>query len=80
MQKSQPKFCVGQLIHHLKFDYHGVILAVDPEFNNSDEWYETVARSRPPKDKPWYHVKIHGQGNLRYVAERHLEPDPSLMN
>lgn len=80
MQKSKPKFCVGQLIHHKKFDYHGVILGVDPEFNNSDDWYETVAQSHPPKDKPWYHVKIHGQGNLRYVAERHLEPDPSLMN
>ncbi len=80
MQKSKPKFCVGQLIRHKKFDYHGVILGVDPEFNNTDEWYETMARSRPPKDQPWYHVKVHAQESVRYVAERHLELDPSLMN
>ncbi|TDJ51013.1 MAG: heat shock protein HspQ [Nitrospina sp.] len=80
MQKSKPKFCVGQLIRHKKFDYHGVILGVDPEFNNTDEWYETMARSRPPKDRPWYHVKVHAQESVRYVAERHLELDPSLMN
>ena len=80
MEKSKPKFCVGQLIQHKKFDYHGVVLGVDPEFNNTDEWYEVMAQSRPPKDHPWYHIKVHGQENVRYVAERHLETDPSIMN
>lgn len=80
MQNSKPKFCVGQGIHHKKFDYHGVILGVDLAFNSTDEWYEIMAQSRPPKDQPWYHVQVHGQESVRYVAERHLEPDPSLMN
>ncbi len=43
----------------------------------SDEWYETVARSRPPKDKPWYRVLVHNALHETYVAERNLEPDDS---
>ena len=72
---SAPKFSIGQLIHHRKFDYRGVIVDVDPEFNGSQEWYELVARSRPPKDAPWYHVLVDGARHSTYVAERHLEPD-----
>ena len=43
----------------------------------SDEWYETVARSRPPRDKPWYRVLVHNAMHETYVAERNLEPDDS---
>ena len=50
-------------------------MGVDATFDGTDEWYERVARSRPPKDKPWYHVLVHGSGSQTYVAERHLEPD-----
>lgn len=72
---SAPKFSIGQLIHHRKFDYRGVIVDVDPEFSGSEEWYELMARSRPPKDAPWYHVLVDGARHSTYVAERHLEPD-----
>ena len=75
MPLSQAKFAVGQLVHHRLFDYRGVIFDVDPVFSGSDEWYEQVARSRPPKDRPWYHVLVHGAGHETYVAERNLEPD-----
>jgi heat shock protein HspQ len=34
-----------------------------------------VARSRPPKDRPWYRVLVHQAGHETYVAERNLEPD-----
>ena len=73
----QPKFTIGQLVHHKLFDYRGVIVDVDPTFQGPDEWYETMARSRPPKDKPWYHVLVHNASHGTYVAERHLEPDES---
>ena len=43
----------------------------------SDEWYETVTRTRPPKDQPWYRVLVHDAIHETYVAERNLEPDPS---
>ena len=72
------KFSIGDVIHHQKFDYRGVIIDVDPVFSGSDEWYEEVARSRPPKDKPWYHVIVEGNSEQTYVAERHLEIDSLL--
>ena len=68
-------FSIGELIHHSLFDYRGVIFDVNPVFQGSEEWYEQVARSRPPKDQPWYHVLVHGAGHTTYVAERNLEPD-----
>ena len=67
-------FAAGQIVHHLRFGYRGVIFAVDPVFSGSEEWYEHVARSRPPKDAPWYHVLVDGADHTTYVAERHLEP------
>lgn len=71
------KFPVGQVINHKKFGYRGVILDVDPVYSGSDEWYDKVARSRPPKYKPWYHVLVEDSNQQTYVAERHLEPDES---
>lgn len=72
---AQARFSVGELIQHRLFGYRGVVVDVDPTFQATEEWYETVARSRPPKDKPWYHVLVHGGLHTTYVAERNLEPD-----
>ena len=49
---GQAKFEIGQVIRHKKFDYRGVIYDVDATFSLDEEWYEQVARSMPPKDKP----------------------------
>ena len=72
---KQAKFSIGQCIKHRLFDYRGVIVDVDAEFLGSDEWYDEVASSRPPKDEPWYHVLVHDADNETYVAERNLEQD-----
>jgi len=77
MTASKTKFSPGQLVHHKRFDYRGVIVDVDPVFQGSDEWYEQVARSRPPRDAPWYHVLVHDNPVETYVAERNLEADYS---
>jgi heat shock protein HspQ len=74
---AQALFSIGQVVHHLKFDYRGVIVDVDPEFEGTDSWYDEVARSRPPRDRPWYHVLVDDSDRVTYVAERHLEPDES---
>ena len=74
---ANARFSIGELAQHKLFDYRGVILDVDPHFMLSDEWYETVARSRPPKDQPWYRVLVHEAMHETYVAERNLEPDTS---
>ena len=84
MLKSRPmneensvKFSIGQVVHHKMFDYRGVIVDVDPVFNSTEEWYEKVALSKPPKDKPWYYVLVDGATHQTYVAEKNLEPDDS---
>ena len=74
---KDAKFGVGQVVHHQLFDYRGVIFDVDAQFDGTEEWYEEVAKSRPPRDKPWYHVLVDGAAHTTYVAERHLEPDVS---
>ncbi|MDD9945938.1 MAG: heat shock protein HspQ [Myxococcales bacterium] len=73
LRTAQPRFSLGQIVHHLKFGYRGVVYDVDPEFGLSEAWYNEVARSRPPKDKPWYRVLVDGTNQETYVAERHLE-------
>ena len=71
------QFAVGDLVHHKLFDYRGVVVDVDPHFMLTEEWYENVAQSRPPKDKPWYHVLVHNATHNTYVAERNLKVDTS---
>jgi len=77
VQISDAKFAVGQIIHHRLFDYRGVIVDVDPVFCGSENWYERVARSRPPKDEPWYHVLVDNGKHNTYVSEQNLEVDDS---
>ena len=71
----KAKFKIGQIVHHKLFDYTGVIFDIDPIFQSSDEWYEQVAISRPPKNNPWYHVLVHDAEHSTYVAERNLDTE-----
>lgn len=82
MSSQQPKYEPGQVIHHLNFDYTGVIVGVDAEFSGSEEWYDKEAHTRPPKDGPWYHVLVHDGEQKAYVAERnlHLAANPGPIN
>lgn len=69
------RFSIGEVVAHRLFGYRGVIVDADPTFRGTDEWYDTVAKTRPPKDEPWYHVLPHGADHQTYVAERNLEAD-----
>jgi heat shock protein HspQ len=71
------RFSVGDVVHHRLFNYRGVVIGADPQFAGTDEWYESVARSRPPKDQAWYHVLPDGATHQTYVADRNLELDAS---
>lgn len=68
-------FSIGDLIHHRRFDYRGVIIDVDATFQGTEEWYREMAKSKPPQDQPWYHVLVHDSAQTTYVAERNLEED-----
>lgn len=74
----QAKFSIGQIVHHRLFDYRGVIFDVDGEFTGSEQWYQTVALSRPPRDQPWYRVLVDSASHETYVAERNLEASTDL--
>jgi len=66
------EFYIGQIIYHKIFGYRGVIVGIDAVFNHSDYWYESMAGTRPPKDKPWYNVLVDRSSQATYVAERNL--------
>jgi heat shock protein HspQ len=74
---SEPKFKIGHIVRHTKFDYRAVVVDVQDHFGLSDDWYERVARSRPPKDKPWYRILVNDTQKEAYVAEQHLEAEVS---
>ena len=75
MNKAYARYTVGQLVHHKLFDYRGVIIDVDPNFQRDEDWYILMARSHPPKDQPWYHVLVDDTDYTTYVAEQNLEED-----
>ena len=50
---KSAKFSIGQVVKHRYLDFRGVIYDVDPEFNNTEEWYQSIpAEIRPKKDQP----------------------------
>ena len=76
---KEAKFSIGQIIHHQKFNYRGVIFDVDPIFSLTNEWYEEIAKSKPPKDSPWYQVLKDNSEQTTYVAEQNLTNTKSIL-
>ena len=76
---SEARFAVGQRVHHKLFDYRGVVVGVDQTFQLTEEWYEEVAKSRPPKDQPFYHLLAENDSDAyhAYVSEQNLLQDES---
>ncbi|MBF0148084.1 MAG: heat shock protein HspQ [Magnetococcales bacterium] len=77
MNPRVAKFSIGQIIQHNLFDYRGVIVDIDPMYQKDDAWYDRMARTRPPRDQPWYQILVHESDSETYVAERNLSPDNS---
>jgi len=75
---TQAKFSFGQIIQHQLFGYRGVIFEIDPVFMLTEEWYQQVAKSRPPKDEPWYHVMVDNAEHISYVAQQNLDSTEDL--
>ena len=55
MKKTiETEYSLGQVVKHKYLDFRGVIYDVDPEFNNTEEWYQSIpAAIRPKKDQPF---------------------------
>ena len=37
---DSPKFTIGEIVKHRYYPFRGVIFDVDPEFMNSEDWYD----------------------------------------
>lgn len=72
-RRVNSRFEVGELVQHTVYGYRGVIVDIDPNFMKTDAWYLTMARSLPPRDRPWYHVLVDGCEHIAYVSERNLK-------
>src|SRR4026208_221682 len=53
----EAKFKIGQVVKHRVHPFRGVIFDIDPVFNNTEEWLQSIpAEIRPHKDQPLYHL------------------------
>ena len=65
---------------HRFFAFRGVVYDVDPEFANTQEWYDSIPEKiRPSKDQPFYHLLAENEETsyVAYVSEQNLVPDTS---
>lgn len=72
------KFSIGQVVKHRVYPFRGVVFDVDPEFDNTDEWYEAIPEEiRPKKDQPFYHLFAENDDSeyVAYVSEQNLLED-----
>ena len=80
MDSKKAKFSIGDVVKHRHFNFRGVIYDVDFEFNNSEEWYESIPKDvRPKKDRPFYHLLAENNEITyeAYVSEQNLIIDSS---
>ena len=76
----QAKFAIGQVVKHRFHPFRGVIYDVDPEFANTEEWWEAIPEAiRPHKEQPFYHVLAENEDSFytAYVSEQNLLIDDS---
>ena len=77
---NAAKFSIGSIVKHKHFDFRGVIYDVDFEFNNSEEWYQSIPKEvRPRKNQPFYHLLAESNDVTyeAYVSEQNLLVDDS---
>ncbi len=71
---TPPKFAPGDLVRHVRYQYRGVVVALDPKCAADEQWYQSN-QTQPDRNQPWYHVLVHETGSVTYPAQSSLEPD-----
>lgn len=75
---STATFTIGDVVRHRVFPFRGVIFDVDPVFNNTEEWWESIPEAiRPHKNQPFYHLFAENEESayVAYVSQQNLLPD-----
>ena len=77
-EMKTAKFAIGQVVRHRLFPFRGFVFDVDPQFSNTEEWYESIPKEvRPRKDQPFYHLLAENSDTeyIAYVSEQNLLED-----
>jgi heat shock protein HspQ len=80
MKQRNAKFNIGEVVRHRVFPFRGVVFDVDPEFANTEEWWNAIpVEVRPSKDQPFYHLLAENDETeyVAYVSEQNLVSDES---
>jgi heat shock protein HspQ len=75
MSVTSTQFNIGQVVKHRIYNFRGVIVDVDPEFNNTEEWWLAIPEEvRPRKNQPFYHLLAENETTSyeAYVSEQNL--------
>jgi heat shock protein HspQ len=76
----KAKYRLGQIVRHRYYPFRGIIFDVDPVFNSTEEWWQSIPKDiRPRKDQPYYHLLAENAETeyVAYVSEQNLIPDHS---
>ena len=74
----EAKFSVGQVVRHRFYPFRGVVFDIDPEFDNTEEWWLAIPEDiRPAKNQPYYHLLAENAEieYIAYVSEQNLLAD-----
>jgi heat shock protein HspQ len=80
VKARDAKFRIGQVVRHRIYPFRGVIFDVDPEFSNTEEWWNSIPEHvRPTRDQPFYHLLAENAETeyIAYVSEQNLVLDDS---
>jgi heat shock protein HspQ len=80
MKPRAAKYGIGAVVRHRIYPFRGVVFDIDPEFNNSEEWWNAIPEDvRPSRDQPFYHLFAENAETeyIAYVSEQNLVPDTS---
>ena len=81
MDQGTAKFHIGTPVRHRIYGFRGVVFDVDSEFDNTEEWYDSIPEEvRPKKDQPFYHLfaeTLEKAPYIAYVSEQNLVIDDS---
>ena len=75
---KEPLFNIGDIVKHRIYPFRGVIVDVDPEFSNTEEWYQSIpAEIRPSRNQPYYHLMAENTETFytAYVSQQNLVDD-----
>ena len=74
----KARYKLGDVVRHRFYPFRGIIFDVDPVFNSTEEWWQSIPEDiRPRKDQPFYHLLAENEKTeyIAYVSEQNLLPD-----